>query len=141
MYEITSEIFDFVTREKVGEGAYRNVYNFFPDETLVLKVAKTGSGQRQNILENVIWDEVKERDIAKWFAPVVGISKGGKYLLQKKVEFGLKKDYPQMIPHFFLDLKYKNYGWLGNKFVCVDYAGTVITNGFTNRLEKAEWWE
>lgn len=87
---------------------------------------------------------VSETSIAKWFAPCVDISPGGIFLLQKRVETRPRSEYPKLIPSFFSDLKYSNYGWLNGQFVCCDYAGFVSTSmshKWSGRMVKADWWE
>jgi hypothetical protein len=125
--------------EKLGEGVYRKVSVFRPDKRLVIKVAE--EDPHPNVIEYRIWEELMDTKVAKWFAPCVAISTCGLFLLQKRVEMHPKSEYPKMVPHFFTDCKYSNFGWLDGKFVCCDYGGFVITNGFTNKMKKADWWE
>lgn len=126
----------------LGVGIHRKVGVFNPDPSLVIKCAI--EYPNINILEEEIWMMVKETDIAKWFAPVVSISPCGMFLLQRRVEVRSKREYPKLIPSFFGDLKYSNYGWLGDQFVCCDYAGfiaTSMTHKWSGRMKKADWWE
>lgn len=62
-------------------------------------------------------------------------------MLMDRAELGRKKDYPEDVPHFFTDRKYNNYGFIKDQLVCIDYANTIITAGFTKKLIKPDWWE
>jgi len=133
---------DLLIGEKLGVGIHRAVAIYKPDPTLVLKCAL--ECPNINVLEEEIWTMVKETNIAKWFAPCVDISSCGIFLLQKRIETRPKSEYPKLIPSFFGDLKYSNYGWLNGKFVCCDYAGFITTSmchKWSGKLKKADWWE
>lgn len=137
------ELEKFILGKRLGSGVHREVYeyNLNPKE-YVVKVGRDEGGRLANLKEWMIWDEVRERpEIKKWLAQVFDISVGGKYLLMARAELGRKSDYPKKIPHFFMDTKYKNYGWIKGKLVCLDYASAAITNGFGSKMKKADWWE
>lgn len=126
----------------LGVGIHRKVGVYLPDPTLVIKCAI--ECPNINILEEEIWQMVKETDAAKWFAPCVDISPCGMFLLQKRVEQKPKSEYPKYVPSFFGDMKYTNYGWLNGQLVCCDYAGffsTSMSHKWSGRLKKADWWE
>lgn len=126
----------------LGIGIHRKVGVFRPDPSLVIKCAI--ECPNINVLEEEIWQMVKETNIAKWFAPCVEISPCGIFLLQKRVEMRPKGEYPKLIPSFFGDTKYTNYGWLNGQFVCCDYAGfisTSMTHKWNGKMKKADWWE
>lgn len=126
----------------LGEGIHRKTYVYKPNPKLVMKVAD--SYPNINVLEDEVWMMVKDTSVAKWFAPCINISDCGIYLLQERVEHRPKSDYPELIPSFFGDTKYKNFGWIDGRFVCCDYAGfisTSMTHKWSGRLKKADWWE
>ena len=126
----------------LGIGIHRKVAVFNPDPTLVIKCAI--ECPNINVLEDEVWMMVSETNIAKWFAPCVRISDCGLFLLQKRVETRPKSEYPKLIPSFFGDLKYSNFGWLNGQFVCCDYAGfisTSMSHKWNGRMKKADWWE
>lgn len=133
---------EFILGEKLGFGLNRTVYAYKLSPDYVLKCAL--EYPNINVLEEEVWQMVRDTDIAKWFAPCMQISQCGMYLLQKRVEQRPKSEYPKLIPSFFGDLKYKNFGWIDDQFVCCDYAGFVCTSmshKWSGRLKKAEWWE
>lgn len=133
---------NLVMGEILGEGIHRSVGVFIPDPTLVIKCAL--SCPNINVLEEEIWQMVKDTNIAKWFAPVTAISQGGMFLLQKRVERRPRSEYPKRVPVFFGDCKYSNYGWINGRFVCVDYAGFISSSMFhkwKGKMKKADWWE
>ena len=125
----------------LGIGIHRKVAVYKLDPTLAIKCAI--ECPNINVLEEEVWQTVKETNIAKWFAPCVDISPCGMFLLQKRVEHRPRKEYPKMIPVFFTDTKYSNYGWLNGQFVCCDYASTISTSmahKWSGKMKKANWW-
>lgn len=128
--------------ELLGIGIHRKVAVFKPDKDLVIKCAV--ECPNINVLEEEIWMMVQETNIAKWFAPCLDISPCGAFLIQKRVEHRPRKEYPKLVPSFFGDLKYKNYGWIDDQFVCCDYAGFISTSmhhKWSGRMKRADWWE
>lgn len=128
--------------EMIGLGVHRKVGVFKPDKSLVIKCAI--ECPNINILEDEIWQMVKDTDIAKWFAPCVAISECGMFLLQKRVETKPRSEYPKLVPSFFGDLKYRNFGWIGKQLVCCDYAGFIassMSHKWNGKMKKAEWWD
>lgn len=128
--------------ELVGVGIHRKVGVFRPDPSLVIKCAI--ETPNINILEDEVWLMVQDTKIAKWFAPCVAVSPCGMFLLQKRVEMKPKSEYPKLVPSFFGDLKYSNFGWLKGMFVCCDYASfisTSMSHKWSGRMKKAEWWD
>jgi hypothetical protein len=125
-----------------GVGIHRKVGVYNLDKTLVIKCAI--ECPNINVLEEEIWQMVKDTNIAKWFAPCVAISPCGIFLLQKRVERRPRSEYPKLIPSFFGDTKYTNFGWIDGKFVCCDYAGFISTSmchKWSGKMVKANWWE
>lgn len=128
--------------EALGIGVHRKVGVYNLDKSLVIKCAI--ECPNINILEYEMWLMVKDTNLARWFAPCVEISPCGLFLLQKRVETRPKSEYPKLVPSFFGDMKYANFGWLDGKFVCVDYASfmyTSISHKWNGKLKKADWWE
>lgn len=126
----------------LGLGIHRKVAVYKPDSSLVVKIAQ--ESPNINVLEDEVWMMLKETDLAKWLAPCVAISDCGIFLLQKRVETRPRSEYPKLIPSFFGDCKYSNFGWLNGQFVCCDYAGFISTSAshkWNGRMKKADWWE
>lgn len=125
----------------IGKGATRRVYEFKHDPgNFVVKIAKLDYIE-SNMIECRVWQEVRWVDhLAKWLAPVEWTTRDYQILIQRRVDFSKPRDqYPDRVPHFFMDLAYENYGWIGDQFVCADYGSSVFTNGFTRRMVRAEW--
>lgn len=137
------DLHDFLLGKQLGEGIHRRVFLYRPDRMLVMKVAT--ECPNINVLEQEIWNSISEApQLSKWFAPVISISECGIYMLQRRVFHKPKAEYPRMVPSFFGDLKYGNFGWIGDQFVCVDYAGFIATSmshKWSLSMKKAEWWE
>lgn len=128
--------------QALGCGIHRKVGVYNLDQSLVIKCAL--ECPNINILEEEVWQMVKETTIGKWFAPCVAISPCGMFLLQKRVETRPRSEYPGLIPSFFGDLKYSNFGWLNGQFVCCDYASYIATSmshKWSGKMKKADWWE
>lgn len=60
-------------------------------------------------------------------------------MIQKRVEHRKRKDYPKYIPAVFTDTKLKNFGWIGDRFVCCDYSYLPFTLG-KYKMKYAKWW-
>lgn len=131
----------FLCGKWLGSGIHRAVYECSFNDKWVIKLALGEDGRKMNLIEEKISYELGECDLKKWFAKVIDVSEAGLLLIMEKAEMGRIKDYPGRIPHFFTDLKRSNYGWIGNRFVCVDYASTIITNGFTSKMKKVDWYD
>ena len=134
------ELEEYICGKRLGVGAYRSVYAFAPDSNFVVKVANE-NGRAVNLLEEKIWHDIWSTPLEKWFAPVKSVSEAGKYLIQERVEMMPKDKYPLMIPHFFTDTKYSNFGWLKGKFVCCDFGSFNMFRGVSPKMVKAKWWE
>ena len=117
------EAFRFMLGEKIGEGESRAVYDYILDDRYVVKIAK--KYPNNNINEYETWQLVKEApNLSKWFAKVKVISPCGHIMLQRKTK--PCNFLPDKLPNFFTDIKADNFGYIGTRFVCHDYA-------FTNR--------
>ena len=125
--------------KQLGSGAFRSVFQFTED--LVAKIEPDDNFH--NVMEYKLWKFVEETPyLRKWFAPCHFLSSNGKVLLMSKVERRSKEHYPKKIPVFFDDLKYDNFGWIDNQFVCCDYASELIFARLYSpmRMKTAEWW-
>lgn len=144
--DVSADLITSMLGKKIGNGVHRHVYDYNLEKNYVIKL-EVGSSSA-NITEYLLWDEIQgfKGDLAwvkEWFAPVKWISPNGKILVMEKTEEKPGKERPRKVPSFFSDLKYDNWGWIGNKFVCHDY-------GFINRFIKYEkrfrtikkdtWW-
>lgn len=125
---------------KISNGSSRDVYEYLPDPTKVIKI-EMDAGSFQNIIEATIWRELAETKFAKYFAPVRYLSDNGLYLVQDRCDvINDKRRMPEKLPHFMTDRKMQNYGLLDGGIVCFDYGTMVLTQGFTERMTKANWW-
>lgn len=125
----------------LGYGISRNVYALERDQTCVIKYEPSGD-EFQNQAEWRIWQAVKNTDLAKWFAPCIAISPNGLWLIQRRLTFPPRDQYPAKLPHFFPDTKYLNFGKLGKQWCACDY-GTPAYGWLMHRSERlvsAKWW-
>jgi hypothetical protein len=126
--------------DKIGEGAYRAVYNFEFKKNTVIKVA---SDERANVIEYHIWRACSKIPYQKkWLAPCYYISPCGHFLVQHKVRPLTDKDkLPKELPSFFSDIKKGNWGFIGKRLVCHDYQflSRLVDLSFNAGKRKAEW--
>lgn len=115
--------------EKLGQGIHRQVFEHALDRKLVIKV-ESHARCFANVREWDVWMNIQfAPDLARWFAPVVGISDNGNVLLQRRTK--PIKELPAELPNFFTDIKPENFGRLGDRIVCHDYAlQLLISRGF-----------
>lgn len=126
----------------LGWGLHREVYEFLPDPTKVIKIARNEDGRAANILERKLFYDLLEGPIVKWFAPVYDCSVAGEFLIMQRAEPLPHEQYPKKIPHFFTDTKYSNFGWIkGRGFVCIDLASFNLYEGVSTKMRVAKWWE
>ena len=126
----------------LGSGAYRTVYEWLPDPTLVAKV-EVGAGSFGNVEEWHTWIRVQDvPSVARWFAPAVQISDCGTILLMRRTMPASIKDLPEKCPSFLADRKVGNFGRFDGRIVCHDYgAHLLLEKGMRVRLVKADWWD
>lgn len=138
---ISRDLLDMCIGRKLGTGMSRDVYEFGPDPSVVIKF-ETNTGSFQNIVEWEAWHSIKKTKIAKWFCPILRISDNGKVMLMKKTEPMGWNERPAKMPKFFTDLKIQNFGWLDGQLVAHDYGiNFLIEKGTGGRLVKADWWK
>lgn len=126
--------------ELLGEGAFRYVFQHPEKKNRVIKI---DVGQSlSNATEFNIWNDIKDiPDVAKWFAPVHECTPDGRILIMEKVDTTRRiEDYPKMVPSFFGDVKWNNFGFIKDQFVCIDYAiNSMYVTGAKVKLVKANW--
>lgn len=131
------ELENFILGEKLGQGAYRAVYVYRPDPTLVIKV-ETLNRAFANVHEWDIWQRFAPGRNKRWLAPCVEISDHGTFLLQKRTTPITKREMPKAIPSFLTDEKAVNWGRLDGKVVCHDYADAFAK--YSVALRKPANW-
>jgi hypothetical protein len=141
---LSLEIIDFLCGDLLGQGCFRDVYEYPLDPNWVIKIERE-DGCGENWSEYRIWGAVMETEHKKWFAECSWISNNGLVMLQKKTEPFYKDDKkwkkaPDKIPNYFTDIKADNFGWVGKQLVCHDYSFTLekltSSGGLTNRMQK-----
>lgn len=139
--EVFRAVTDVLCGKKLGEGCSRTVYECSFDKSLVIKI-EDRNYHSQNIIEWEVWDQVEyDKKLKKWFAPCIAISRCGTVLIQKKVKYRDIALYPKKIPAFFGDTHRKNFGFIGDQFVCSDY-GFFISNGVglnSKAMKTVKW--
>lgn len=143
--ELTYGALDILCGEYLGGGQYRDVFELkFNTKDFVVKIETLKYRRFNNVKEWEIWQLVEgyqgeaEENITSWFAPCEQISNNGRILIQRRTkDFYIKEDkLPEKIPNFFTDVKPENFGWIGNKLVCHDYADVLLRLGFLGFKNK-----
>jgi hypothetical protein len=131
-----SDFFHAFVGRRLGEGIGREVFEFIPDRSKVVKL-ETVTGSFQNIIEWETWHNLAAKH-RKWLAPCRFISPCGIVLLMDRTEPLRPGDIPARIPEWLSDLKRENYGILDGKFVCHDYGTNLLLNhgAFAGKLVK-----
>ena len=140
-----NKIIKLICCKQIGAGVYRDVYILKQDNNYVVKIERDMSTgifanvtEWRNYINNKEWDYIKD-----WLAPIELINQTGQIMIQKRVSLEGKKckDFPKYIPSLFNDLKRKNFGWIGDKFVCCDYSFFIplIVQKNKNELKYACW--
>ena len=137
--EQSADLFHLLCGKLIGEGCYRKVFscNILPD----CVVKQDTRANFSNISEYELWTELEKTSLAKWLAPVVWLSPGGLWLIQKRTQpIGALK-LPTRIPSIFADDKAENWGVLNGRIVCHDYGNhsgyKIISNAWRQR--PARW--
>lgn len=131
----------------LGSGSARSVFEYNLDPKYVIKVEPLNSNN--NHVEFLIWEGVKYLQgelewVKKWFAPVKWISPNGRLLVMEKTKpHDYEKSRPKKIPKFLSDVKPNNFGWLGENYVCHDYAQFYNMIQYPKGMQKINWekWE
>lgn len=140
--DVNTDLITTLLGKKLGWGCYRTVYQHNWDENWVIKVEHDSTNC--NITEFMLWDEVRglKNNLAwvkEWFAPILWMSPNGRILcMQKTEEYPRNKkiERPTEVPAFFTDVKWNNFGWIGNKFVCHDYGFIHKFIKYENKMQK-----
>ena len=133
------EFATFICGNKIGEGQFRDVYEYNLDKRYVVKIQRDLSSFN-NIVEWEIWCNVMYSEYKKHFAPCLWMSSNGRIMIQRKTSpITDKRPAPKDVPYFFADIKNENFGWIGKDFVAHDYDYSMIrfvSNGLNNKTRK-----
>lgn len=126
----------------LGNGTHRDVYVFKHDPKWVIKVEKDmGELQFVNALEWHNWNwNIYFEVLNKFLAPCLTISKCGRILIQQRVKRevdGGSSNFPTHLPNWITDTKRGNFGWIGKRFVCIDYPHLI---NIQFRMRKSKYW-
>jgi hypothetical protein len=128
----------------LGKGIHRDVYTFKQDDRFVVKLERDFSknslvfsniGEWRNWCEHLYYTKV-----SSFLAPCLTINNSGQILIQRRVTReidGDKRTPPKYLPNLLTDTKLFNFGWIDDKFVCVDYSTMIRTD---LKMKKARYW-
>lgn len=111
----------------ISNGIHRAVYGIEESSRFVLKIEHEGGRfdkepNFRNITEYMTWCDFKGSCYEKWLARVYFITYDGKISIQHRAKPVTKSELPKKIPPFFCDTKVSNWGRIGTRIVCLDYA-------------------
>lgn len=141
--DVNTDLILMLCGRRLGEGTYRTVYEYnLQPEKYVVKTENNSTNS--NIAEYIIWDEVQGLTnelawVKEWFAPIKYCSPNGKIIIMERTRECPDKKRPDKVPEFFMDVKYNNFGWIGNKFVCHDYGFIFRFLKYEKKFQKAVW--
>lgn len=131
--------------DRLGTGSTRDVFVFKPDDRFVVKL------ERDIVYNNLAFVNVSEwqnwcrnlyfQNMADFLAPCLTINRSGQILIQRRATRridGDRRPYPKRIPNWLTDTKTFNFGWINDKFVCVDYS-FLISRDF--KMKRAKYWK
>lgn len=123
-FELVSGACELLFGKHIGSGLHRDVYEYAPDKRYVIKVERDPE-TLCNMREFLFWDTILyQDDIKKWLCPVKEMSANGRVLIMQKMQPITEKNkhkIPKKIPVWLSDMKWDNYGFIGDQFVCCDY--------------------
>jgi len=145
--DVSTDLVLSMVGQSIGEGCYRNVYEYNLDPKYVIKIETEGTNG--NISEYMLWDEIRGLKgdlewVKDYFAPIKWVSPNGRLLVMERTFEKPEKERPKEVPKFFMDCKRNNWGWLKNgKFVCHDYQflhGFIKYEKKFKTIPKDAWW-
>lgn len=139
-----SDLFDFVCAANISNGNSRSVYNCQFDKTVVIKIERPDTDKGFgffNVSEWDIWNNMKKyKTYLKFLAPCFRISGCGRILVQAKTIPIKKEQLPKLIPYWMADTKLENWGSIGKRIVCHDYANHKLFADIEDKkLIKPKW--
>lgn len=127
---------DLLVGEKLGSGSTRRVFALRHDPSRVIKL-EYASRVFCNVAEYELWNEVKDTDLAKFFAPVIDIDIWAGALIMARTQPITQQQFEKEVkevPFFFTDIHWANFGRLKGKIVCHDYGyHDVLKAGVTRK--------
>ncbi len=134
------DAFNLLCGDRLGGGIHREVFECRLRPELVVKVERDAEWRYfANQQEMHFWDNQQfYKPVADWLAPCHFLSPDGRILLQERARICSRfEQLPDKIPGFLTDRKPQNFGYIGKRFVCVDYAMTLDNPNI--RLSAAKW--
>lgn len=142
----------------ISNGNFRAVYEHALDPSKVIKIEYGHAQKTQhdatmhntfcNVQEFLMYREIegltgKLEWVKDWFAPIHWISPSGHILCMEKTFEKPELERPELVPTFLWDVKQENFGWLGDKLMCHDYAHVPAFTSYKSRFKnvKDRWDE
>lgn len=132
---LLSDFTDMFVGNEIGKGHARWVYEFRMNSKHVVKIDH--AGKFDNVSEWDIWHNASD-EAKKFLAPCVRISSCGRVMIQHRTKPVKLEELPKLVPAFLADLKLENWGKIGKKVVCHDYANHKFFT-YGSELVVADW--
>ena len=142
LQDVSVDIVTSLCGKKIGSGSTRTVYEYnLKPKKMVVKIEPMNTDN--NYQEYLIWNAVRylTKDLAwvkDWFAPIHYCSPNNKILIMERT-YQTNKPKPTQIPKFLTDIHEKNFGWIGNKFVCHDYGFIFPFVKYEKKFQEVNW--
>ncbi len=135
---LLSDFADLFVGATIGQGCSRSVFEFNLNPNWVVKIDR--SGQFDNVSEWEIWHSIKDHtEYSRFLAPCHHLSSCGRVLIQQKTYSIDTEVLPLEIPSFIADVKIDNWGVIGGKVVCHDYANHNFFNKEMLSMSPPDW--
>lgn len=139
---ISRDLLDLICGKLLGSGLGRQVFEFSPDPTKVIKI-EMSSRSFQNVIEWETWKDLKDSPSGKFLAPCHSIAPCGTILIMERTHKPhVNFKWPERMPSFLTDFKRTNYGLIGKRLVCHDYGTNAAVYNLKNSKAtgRADWW-
>lgn len=140
MENMKNDGFLALTETLIGRGTYRDTYSMRFDIGKVVKYEPNPSERWCNVLEYTFWQNWKDcPSVARWLAPCHYLSDNSNVLIMDRTMAPIAdhRALPKSMPAFLTDLKPENFGYIGKRLVCHDYAFYVAT--LETKRRKIKW--
>jgi len=141
-FDVVLDIVRVICGKMISYGLFRDVYEYNLDDKYVVKIERGNTDC--NLVEYMLWSEIKglKKDLAwvkDWFAPILWISPNNKIIVMRKTKYIPNRKKPETIPKFMWDVCSRNFGWIGNRFVCHDYGQFYNFINYDKKMRKVIW--
>ena len=127
--------------EFLGGGGARTGYACSSDPDSVIKEARGGT-PAPNFIENFVWAQIKDTDLAPLFGEVRAMSKSGRFLLMERLDKIEEADVTPVMPDWMRDVWSNNFGKnAAGEVKCRDYANVSMGETLAAAERYPQAWQ